>query len=172
MQTGYSREIRPQYKICRYAVEDIVMLRSNSLAALVLSGLVWVVPVVQAADVGRIKLAVGEVHIERAGQRLPGAVDTPVQASDTIVTGPSGSVGITFIDHARISAGPNSVLAIERYAYDHRTQGGVFDATLRRGTLAVISGKMTKQSPSATTIRTSTMVLGVRGTEFVVQAGD
>ena len=128
------------------------------------------VPLAGAADVGRVKVSSGPVHIERAGQRLAAAVDTPVQASDTVVTGANASVGITFIDNSRVSAGPDSTLVINRYSFDPATHAGEFDTTLKRGTLAVASGRLAKQSPEAVTVRTPTMVLGVRGTEFLVQA--
>src|SRR5215210_7169195 len=68
-----------------------------------------------SADVGRVKVSSGAVHIERAGQRVAAPVDSVVQASDTIVTGADGSVGVTFIDNTRIAAGPNSALSINRY---------------------------------------------------------
>jgi len=123
-----------------------------------------------AADVGRIKLASGAVHIERAGQRVPAPVDAGIQASDTVVTGPNGAVGITFNDNTRISAGPGSTLVINRYAFDPGTHAGALDATLKRGTLAAVTGRLARQSPEAVTIRTPTLILGVRGTEFVVSA--
>jgi hypothetical protein len=125
-----------------------------------------------AAEVGRVKVSSGAVYIERAGQRLPAPIDTPVEASDTLVTGPSSAVGVTFADNTRVAAGSNTVLAINRYAFDQTTHAGAFDATVKRGTLAVISGKLAKQSPEAVTIRTSSMVMGVRGTEFLVYAGE
>jgi hypothetical protein len=96
-------------------------------------------------------------------------VGTPVRESDTLVTGADGTVGITFSDNSLLSAGPNSVLAIDRYAFDTTTHAGRFDASLKKGTLAVISGKMVKQSPEAMRVRTPTSIMGVRGTEFVVR---
>lgn len=125
-----------------------------------------------AQDVGQIKTSTGAVSIERGAQRLPGQVGTPVQASDTIVTGADGSVGITFVDNSRLSAGPNSSLAINRFNFNPTTHQGAFDTTLKRGTLSAVSGKIAKQSPDAMTVRTPTMILGVRGTEFVVRAGE
>ena len=41
-----------------------------------------------------------------------------------------------------------------------------------RGTLSVVSGKLAKRSPDAMTVRTPSTILGVRGTEFVVRAGE
>ena len=55
-----------------------------------------------------------------------------------------------------------------RYEFDSTTNAGRFDASLQRGTLAVVSGRLAKQSADAMTVRTPTAILGVRGTEFVV----
>lgn len=123
-----------------------------------------------ATDIGRIKSARGDAHIQREGERVPAVVDTAVRATDTVVTGADGAVGITFVDNSRVSAGPNSVLVLNRYSFDQGTHAGTFDATLARGTLAVVSGRMAKQSPESMKVRTPTMVLGVRGTEFLVYA--
>jgi len=126
----------------------------------------------RAADVAQVKVSAGSVYIERGGQRLPAPVGTRVQASDTIVTGADGKVGITFVDDSRLSAGPNSNLAINRFRFNQNTHAGTMDTTLKRGTLSVVSGKLAKQSPDAMTVRTPATILGVRGTEFVVRAGE
>jgi len=125
-----------------------------------------------AADIGQIKVSKGAVTIERAGQQVPAAVGTHVQASDVIRTGSDGSVGITMTDDSLLSAGPNSVLALDRYDFDDVTSRGQFDASLAKGSLAVVSGRLAKKSPDAMKIRTPSAVLGVRGTEFVVRVGD
>lgn len=130
---------------------------------LALSAPVW------ANDVGQIKTLKGSVIVERDGQRLPATVGMPVRQADTLVTGADGSIGITFTDNSLLSAGPDSVLAIEHYTFDSTTHAGRFDASLKKGTLAVVSGKMVKQSPEAMRIRTPASIMGVRGTEFVVK---
>jgi hypothetical protein len=124
---------------------------------------------VWAGDVGQIKAATGAVFLERQGQRLPATLGMPVLESDTLVTGADGSAGVTFSDNSVLSVGPGSVLAIERYAFDSTTHNGHFDASLKKGTLAVVSGKMVKQSPDAMRVRTPSSIMGVRGTEFVVK---
>ena len=124
----------------------------------------------EAADVGRVKTITGVVHIERGGQRLPATVDAPIQASDTLVTGAASSVGITFVDESRIAAGPNSTLVIDKYVFDQTTHVGTMQTTLKRGMLAIVSGRLVKQSSQAATVRTPTVVLGIRGTQFVVSA--
>lgn len=125
-----------------------------------------------AQEVGQVKVAKGSVQVERAGQRMPAAVGMGVRQADTLVTGADGSVGVTFSDNSLLSTGPNSTLTIDRYAFDSTSHAGQFDTSLRRGSLAVISGKMVKQSPGAMRVRTPSTILGVRGTEFVVRVGE
>lgn len=122
-----------------------------------------------ANDVGQIKVVSGTVHVEREGKRLPVQPGAAVRQSDVVVTGADGSVGITFSDNSLLSAGPDSVLAIDRYSFDSTTHAGKFDASLRRGSLAVVSGRMVKQSPDAMRVRTPASIMGVRGTEFLVR---
>ena len=122
-----------------------------------------------ASDVGQVKTAKGTVHVERDGKRLPASVGMPIRQADTLVTGTDGAVGVTFADNSLLSTGPNSVLVVDRYDFDSTTHAGHFDASLKKGTLAVVSGKMVKQSPDAMKVRTPAAIMGVRGTEFVVQ---
>jgi hypothetical protein len=42
---------------------------------------------------------------------------------------------------------------------------------VRKGKLAVATGKIAGQTPESVDFRTSTAVIGVRGTEFVIEAG-
>jgi hypothetical protein len=122
-----------------------------------------------ANDVGEIKVVSGTVHLEREGKRLPVQPGVAVRQSDVLVTGADGSVGVTFVDNSLLSAGPDSVLAIDHYTFNPTTHAGKFDASLRRGSLAVISGRMVKASPDAMRVRTPSSIMGVRGTEFLVR---
>ncbi len=129
-------------------------------------------PCAAAPDAGRVKTAKGTVSIERAGQRMPATIGMPVQEKDVVTTGADGSVGITFTDNSMLSAGPNSVLALDRYAFDSATGKGTLEANLAKGTLAAVSGKMVKKSPESMKIRTPAAIMGVRGTEFVVKVDE
>ncbi|HTQ74965.1 MAG TPA: FecR domain-containing protein [Burkholderiales bacterium] len=125
-----------------------------------------------AADIAQFKVAKGAVYLERDGKRTPAQVGTHLQATDVVVTGADGSAGITFIDNSLLSVGPNSVLQIERYAFNSTTHEGVFETMLSRGTLSMVSGKIAKQSPDAVKVKTPSSILGVRGTEFLVRTGE
>jgi hypothetical protein len=125
-----------------------------------------------AAEIGRIKIAKGEVTIERDGSTVPASVGMRVHTADTIKTGRDGSVGITMDDDSLLSAGPNSTLSLDSYAFDATTNRGKFDTSLNKGTLSVISGRIAKQSPDAMTVRTPALILGVRGTTFAVSVDE
>jgi hypothetical protein len=143
-------------------------MRQVIVAAAVVAGFAVAMPA-WASDVGQVKTAKGTVHVEREGKRIPANVGMPIRQADTLVTGTDGAVGVTFTDNSLLSTGPNSVLVVDRYTFDSTTHAGRFDASLKKGTLAVVSGKMVKQSPEAMKVRTPAAIMGVRGTEFVVQ---
>jgi hypothetical protein len=124
-----------------------------------------------AQDVGRVKTVKGTVQIERDGRRELALVGAGVRQADTLVTGADGAVGVTLADDTLLSAGPNSVLVIERFVYE-ANQPGSLETALTKGTLAVVSGRIAKQAPDAMRVRTPAAILGVRGTEFVVRASD
>ncbi|HEX6265365.1 MAG TPA: FecR domain-containing protein [Burkholderiales bacterium] len=140
----------------------------------------WILAILTAAfaaasyadDIGQIKTVRGSVHIEREGQRLDATPGMAVRQADRLVTGADGAVGVTFLDNSLLSAGPGSVLAIDRFNFNTTTHAGQFDASLQKGTLAVVSGKIVKQSPGAMRVRTPASVMGVRGTEFLVSVGE
>lgn len=121
-----------------------------------------------ADDVGQIKVAKGQVLVGRNGQSLPAQVGMALAAADILKTGADGTVGVTMRDNSLLSAGPNSVLTLDRFEFDPTTHQGRFESGLQRGTLAVVSGRIAKQSPQAMTVRTPSAVLAVRGTDFVV----
>lgn len=129
---------------------------------------------VLAADgevAGMVKNSKGEVGIERGGTRIPCVVGTPVFAADKVRTGADGSVGVTLRDNTLLSAGPNSLFVLDKFAFDSTTNAGAISVNVRKGTLAVATGKIARETPESVDFRTPTSVIGVRGTEFVIEAG-
>lgn len=124
-----------------------------------------------ASEAGIVKLSKGSAAIERAGQQLPATPGTVVRTSDRIVTGADGSIGITLRDNTLLSAGPNSTVELNKFAFNSTTHAGTIDASVRRGTLSVVSGKIAKATPEAVRFSAPGMTLGVRGTSFIIDAG-
>jgi hypothetical protein len=121
---------------------------------------------------GMIKTSKGAAHIEREGKRLAAQTGVPLLGSDLIVTGADGSVGVTLRDETLLAVGPNSKVWLEQYVFNPTTHEGLLSASVKRGTLAVISGKLPKQSPGTVQFRTPGSILGARGTEFIIDVVD
>jgi hypothetical protein len=139
----------------RYAILFLVLLAPASIAA---------------ERAGTIKTSEGAAYILRQGIKLPARTGERVVATDTIQTGSDGTVGITLVDDTRLTAGPNSSLELRRFVFDPATNKGSIDASVKRGSLAVISGKIAKASPEKVSFSTSSVTLGVRGTRFIITA--
>jgi len=146
-------------------------LRRALIAAMTGTLLLAAAPASWAESAGMVKTSKGAASIERNGQKLPAAVGASIETRDRIVTGADGAVGITLRDHTMLSAGPNSVLDLNKFAFDTTTHAGALDASVKKGTLSVISGKLAKANPDGVSFSTPTTTLGVRGTEFVIEAG-
>ena len=84
------------------------------------------------ADIGQIKTRKGQVTVQRQGQELPAEIGMRLEAADTLKTGADGAVGITMRDNSLLSAGPNSILSLDRFEFDGATSQGRFDAQLQR----------------------------------------
>jgi hypothetical protein len=148
------------------------MVRGMAIRWLIVVILLAVTPLQAAEQAGIIKIAKGSVYIQRDGRQSTAIVGTRVFSGDRVLTGPDGSVGITLRDNTRLSAGPKSVLDLSRFAFNPTSQAGVLDALLKRGSLAVVSGKIAKHSPESVRFRTPATILGVRGTEFLIRVQD
>ncbi|MCC6534278.1 MAG: FecR domain-containing protein [Burkholderiales bacterium] len=128
-------------------------------------------PVYAAQPAGVVKIVKGSVAVERAQEKHAAVPGLGVQAGDRVVTGRDGQVGITLRDNTLLSAGPNSTVVLDEFEFDSTTHAGVVDASVRRGTLSVVSGKIARQSPETVRFRTPNAMLGVRGTSFVIEVG-
>lgn len=125
---------------------------------------------VQAGEqAGMVKVSKGAVSIERDGKKMAADVGTPVLVADRVRTGADGSVGVSLRDNTLLSAGPNSLIVIDRFTYDNATQEGKMSVGIRKGTLSVASGRIAKRTPESVDFHTPTSILGVRGTEFVIE---
>ena len=123
----------------------------------------------QTTAAGIVKRSQGEVSIERDGQRLPAAAGVAVLTGDTVRTGPASAAGITLRDDTLMTLGPDSELVISSFAFDATTHDGKLLTSLWRGTLHMVTGLIAKRTPEQVNVQTRTVVLGARGTEFIVE---
>lgn len=126
-------------------------------------------PSVALAEIGRIKTVVGQVNVVRGKVVTPAKPGLKLEVRDVLATGPTGRVGVTFVDNSRFAIGPNSRVALSEFEFDDTTHRGKSLTTLDRGTLGVVSGQIAKENKDAMKVRTPTSLLAARGTRFVVE---
>lgn len=139
------------------------------LAALLSLAIAGAPRAAEVSPIAQIKKVTGEAAVLRSGERRPAIVGDALFEKDVIETGSDGGIGITFVDNTVFSTGPNSRLALDEFQFDSNNFQGSMLADMQRGTLAVVSGDVTRSSPGAMKIKTPTAVLAVRGTTFAVQ---
>lgn len=105
----------------------------------------------------------------RVGRGLAGGQD--IFLGDRIVTGPGGGLQILLLDGTTFSIGPNTSMVIDEFAFDPATGAGKLTASVARGTLRVISGRLARQEQEAIRVRTPIATVGVRGTMAVFAGG-
>lgn len=126
-----------------------------------------------AADAaGMVKTLKGTATVERGDSRLPVAVGTVIYPKDRIITGPQSSVGLTLKDNTQLALGANGQMDLNKFSFNTTSHVGQLDSTVKRGSLSVISGKVARANPNAVQFNTGTVTLGVRGTEFIIEAGE
>lgn len=119
---------------------------------------------------GTIKTLQGRVEISRGGEIFPAEVGSHVSLGDVVSTGNSSFAGITMLDNTRMTAGPNTSIIIEKFSFNTTTHEGELSTDVQRGTLSVISGQIAKTRPDAVKFSAGELNLGVRGTEFIIEA--
>ncbi|MEO6776796.1 MAG: FecR domain-containing protein [Kofleriaceae bacterium] len=122
--------------------------------------------------IGKAKIVSGAVMVVRGTTKTPLKVGDPLNEHDVFETGADGSLGITFTDNTSFSIGPSSHVAIDTYFFDPKNLKGSMLAQLKKGTMMVRTGELTRQQPGSVKIKTPRTVLGVRGTTFVVSVDE
>jgi hypothetical protein len=126
--------------------------------------------VAMAGDtIGYVKTVSGSASVVRLGHESKLAVGAALYEDDTIKTAKESSLGVTMKDGTTLSAGPETEILLDKYAYQPKAQQLGFVARVSQGTLDFVSGMLGKLAPESVQIETPTGVIGMRGTHFVVR---
>ncbi|MBU2098898.1 MAG: FecR family protein [Gammaproteobacteria bacterium] len=121
--------------------------------------------------VGEVSLVLGRAWLEGSEGRAMIAAGTPVRASDRILTESNGHVHIRFVDQALVSVRPDSRLEIVQYDYNaDQPQRSAIKLSLEEGITRSISGHGATSARERFRLNTPIAAIGVRGTDFVVNA--
>ncbi|WP_432697137.1 FecR family protein [Marinobacterium sp. YM272] len=145
-------------------------VRTSLISTLLTTSLLAALPAGADERAGTFKAINGSVSIDRSGDTLTPVIGDGVMTGDLITTQNASFAAVTLIDGTRLTAGPNSEMVINDFAFDTTTHEGRLNANVKKGSLAVISGKLSKANPDSVRFNTGSMTLGVRGTEFIIEA--
>ena len=122
-----------------------------------------------AEPVGKVLFAIGDARLAADGTRVK--KDDAIVVGQAIVTGANGHVHIRFVDDAFVSVRPNSKLQVEQYVYDEREpKNNRVRFSLSQGVARLITGKAGQSAKDNFRLNTPVAAIGIRGTDFLVQA--
>ena len=125
----------------------------------------------QAASIGTITFLVGDARLERSGTITPLTKGQALQVGDRLVTGVNGHVHARMVDNGFISVRPSGRLHIQSYTYTPQDPGANrVGLMLESGVARTISGKAGEAAREHYRFNTPVAAIGLRGTDYVVQA--
>ena len=122
------------------------------------------------AHAGILKSVRGDVRLLAPdGSTRIGKSGDAVAPIDRIVTGPDSGTSVVLRDGTKLVVGPSSRLDLKEFHFDSTTQDGGMLVSLLQGSARMVSGLIGKTHPDAVRVETPTAVIGIRGTDFIVQ---
>jgi ferric-dicitrate binding protein FerR (iron transport regulator) len=120
---------------------------------------------------GFVKFVRGNVQLlNGTGATRAASPGDALGAVDRIVTGPDSSASVVLRDDTTLVVGPSSRLDLKEFHFDGTTHEGGMLVSLLRGSMRMITGLIGKTNPDAVRVETQTATIGIRGTDFIVQA--
>jgi len=124
-------------------------------------------------------LAAEKVNIEKQLIGIVGAVSGTIKTetrelktgdkiylNETILAGADSGTQILLLDQSTFTIGSESEVVMDTFIYDPATNDGKIVASVKQGSLKVISGLISKKNPDSLTVEVPEGTLGSRGTEF------
>jgi hypothetical protein len=124
---------------------------------------------VSAARIGTFKQVQGDAWIGVDTARRAAQPGAGIGLADRLSTGPQGGATLTLKDGTVLTMGPDSVMDLRQFQFDPTTQQGNVLLDLLRGSVRVVTGLLAKVNPELFKLQTPTSVVGVRGTDFIVE---
>ncbi|MBT9550506.1 MAG: FecR domain-containing protein [Hydrogenophaga sp.] len=127
-------------------------------------------PPADMARAGTFKQLQGEIRLGQEPGRAAPAPGDALRQGDRVRTGPASGASIVLKDGTVLTMGPNTTVDLGQFQFDSTTQSGNFVLDLLQGSVRVVTGLLAKANPERFKVRTPTSVVGVRGTDFIVEA--
>ena len=89
-----------------------------------------------------------------------------IYLNETIYAGVGSGTQIMLLDQSTFTVGEDSEVVMDTFVFDPATNDGKIVASVKQGSLKVISGLISKNNPDNLTVEVPEGTLGSRGTEF------
>ena len=89
-----------------------------------------------------------------------------IYLNETIFAGIGSGTQILLLDQSTFTVGEDSEVVMDTFIFDPATNDGKIVASVKQGSLKVISGLISKKNPDSLTVEVPEGTLGSRGTEF------
>ena len=89
-----------------------------------------------------------------------------IYLNETIISDLNSGTQILLLDQSTFTLGEDSEVVMDTFIYDPETNDGKIVASVKQGSLKVISGLISKKNPDSLTVEVPEGTLGSRGTEF------
>ena len=89
-----------------------------------------------------------------------------IYLNETIFAGVGSGTQILLLDQSTFTVGEDSEVVMDTFIFDPATNDGKIVASVKQGSLKVISGLISKKNPDSLTVEVPEGTLGSRGTEF------
>ena len=126
-------------------------------------------PGTDTARAGTFKQVQGETWIGPASARRTAQPGDGLREAERVSTGANGAATIVLRDGTTLTVGPDSTVDLSRFQFDTTTQKGNLLLDLLQGSVRVVTGLLAKVNPDLFKVQTPTSVVGVRGTDFIVE---
>jgi len=118
---------------------------------------------------GIAKTVTGDVRVVDArGERVLKSGDA-VLVNSRLIAAKESSASLVLRDGTTLVLSENSQFVVEKFAFDATTQNGNILIDLLQGSMRMLTGVIAKISPDAIKVKTKTLSVGVRGTDFIVE---
>lgn len=120
------------------------------------------------APAGSVKSVTGEALMVRKGASAVLKPGDRIYEKDTLTTGKTGALGLVLRDNSTLSLGPATSITVERFMFAPE-KGELSSITrITRGSVASVSGEITKLRPESSKVVGPGFSIGIRGTHFLI----
>lgn len=118
---------------------------------------------------GVVKVVSGDVRVRDAqGERALKSGDAVIE-NTRLMSGKEGTASMILRDGTTLVLGNNSQFEVQKFAFDATTQNGNIFVNLLQGSMRMLTGLIAKANPESIQVKTKTLSVGIRGTDFIVE---